>query len=130
MDSTITVSRSRDIATGAVGPTKTKTSRVIQMSDQVAKMLEKSYNVGDTGFVFPDYFDPNPALDTLCFNAQVPQITFHDLRHTFATTCLENGMSPKWVSSTLGHAKLTTTYDIYWQHFQEKVDLESLYESN
>jgi integrase len=128
INSTIDVVRSRDISSGEIGPTKTRQVRQIQMSDAVAKSLEISYNIGDEGYVFPDYFDPNCRLATLASLANVPGITFHDLRHTFATTCLENGMSPKWVSSTLGHAKLTTTFDLYWQNFREKVDMESIYE--
>lgn len=124
----IVISRSRDISTGAVGPTKTKQSRRIQMSTKVEKIFEMRYNVGDTGFVFPEYFDPTPRLRHLCDLVGLPVITFHDLRHTFATTCLEKGLSPKWVSATLGHAKLSTTLDIYWQQFREKVDMESLYE--
>lgn len=124
----ILISRSRDISTGATGPTKTKQTRRIQMSTKVEKIFEMRYNVGDTGFVFDRYFDPTPRLKDLCELVNIPVITFHDLRHTFATTCLEKGLSPKWVSATLGHAKLSTTLDIYWQNFREKVDMENLYE--
>lgn len=129
INGTIDVVRSRDISSGETGPTKTRQVRVIQMADIVAKILEKSYTIGkEEDFVFPDYFDPNARLNELSLHANVPFITFHDLRHTFATTALEKGMSPKWVSSTLGHAKLTTTMDLYWQNFREKVDMESIYE--
>ena len=128
IDGYITVSRSLDIASGEIGPTKTKQARRIQMSDRVAKILEKSYNVGDEGLVFKRHFDPNPALAAIAREAEVPVITFHDLRHTFATTCLEKGLSPKWVSDMLGHAKLSTTLDIYWQCFKNKQNLEDLYE--
>lgn len=124
----ISVSRSLDISSGEIGPTKNNQARRIQMSDRVAKTLEKSYNVGDEGFVFKNYFDPNGRLANVAAKTGVPVLTFHDLRHTFATTCLERKMSPKWVSSMLGHAKLTTTLDIYWQCFDKKQDMESLYE--
>lgn len=39
--------------------------------------------------------------------------TIHDLRHTFATRCMENGIALKTVQMWLGHAKIDTTADIY-----------------
>lgn len=125
---TITVNKSLDTETRELGPTKTKQERVIQMSGPVAKILEKSYTPGKEEARCFRTFNPNKRLLRICKLAGVPEISFHDLRHTFATTCLEKGMSPKWVSATLGHAKLTTTLDVYWQHFKEKVDLENLYD--
>jgi integrase len=40
-------------------------------------------------------------------------ITIHDLRHTFATRCLESGVSMKTVQKWLGHSKYDTTANIY-----------------
>lgn len=39
--------------------------------------------------------------------------SLHDLRHTFATRCLEKGVSMKAVQKWLGHSKYSTTADIY-----------------
>lgn len=39
--------------------------------------------------------------------------TFHDLRHTFATTAIANGADVKSVSSILGHSSTQITLDIY-----------------
>ena len=35
--------------------------------------------------------------------AGLPHIRFHDLRHTFATLALQNGVDVKTLSSMLGH---------------------------
>ena len=42
-----------------------------------------------------------------------PDARFHDLRHTFACSALENGISPKTVSEMLGHASVAFTLDVY-----------------
>ncbi|OLO27078.1 integrase [Alkalihalophilus pseudofirmus] len=43
----------------------------------------------------------------------VPDIRFHDLRHTHATIMLQLGEHPKVVSERLGHSKTNVTLDIY-----------------
>ncbi|MBR2370624.1 MAG: tyrosine-type recombinase/integrase, partial [Clostridia bacterium] len=40
-------------------------------------------------------------------------IRFHDLRHTFATMALENGMDIKTLSAMIGHISSETTLNIY-----------------
>ena len=37
----------------------------------------------------------------------------HDLRHTFATRCLENGISLNTIRKWLGHSNVSTTANIY-----------------
>ena len=39
--------------------------------------------------------------------------SFHTLRHTFATRCIEEGMQPKTLQHILGHATLAITMDLY-----------------
>lgn len=43
----------------------------------------------------------------------IPQIRFHDLRHTHATLLLKEGIHPKIVSERLGHSQIGITLDLY-----------------
>ncbi len=46
-------------------------------------------------------------------DSDLQRIRLHDLRHTFATLALKNGMHPKVVSDRLGHASVGITLDLY-----------------
>jgi integrase len=43
----------------------------------------------------------------------LPEIRFHDLRHTCATLLLTRNVNPKIVSEMLGHATIAITLDTY-----------------
>lgn len=45
--------------------------------------------------------------------ANLPCFTFHTLRHTFATRCVERGFDLKSLSEILGHANVSTTLQRY-----------------
>lgn len=45
--------------------------------------------------------------------ADVPEIRFHDLRHTHATLLLSNGVHVKVISERLGHSNIKVTLDNY-----------------
>lgn len=53
------------------------------------------------------------AFEHLAQKAGVPQIRFHDLRHSHASQLLKQGVQLKVVSERLGHARSSTTMDIY-----------------
>lgn len=43
----------------------------------------------------------------------LPHVRFHDIRHTFATRAIEQGIDVATVSGILGHADTTTTTHYY-----------------
>lgn len=48
-----------------------------------------------------------------------PELTFHALRHTYASLCVAAGIGADKLSCRLGHAKITTTLDIYTHLFPD-----------
>jgi integrase len=56
------------------------------------------------------------SFKPLLEQADLPEIRFHDLRHTCATLLLGSGVHPKFVQELLGHATIAMTLDTY-SHF-------------
>ena len=48
-------------------------------------------------------------LQRVLKRAGLPRIRFHDLRHTFATMALQNGVDVRTLQEVLGHDHLNTT---------------------
>ena len=53
------------------------------------------------------------AFKILLKKAGMPDIRFHDLRHTAATLLLQQGVNPKVVQERLGHSDVTLTLNTY-----------------
>jgi integrase len=43
----------------------------------------------------------------------LPQVRFHDLRHSHATQLLASGVHPKIAQERLGHSSISITLDLY-----------------
>jgi len=85
--------------------------RVIQ--DGERDFFCADYHPGDYVFTFADGRPPHPdtirqRFDRLAAAAGFSRITFHDLRHSYATGALKAGISPKVVSQRIGHANART----------------------
>ena len=109
-------------------PLKTKNAyRTLPLSADAIDVLKAQKNkVGSSEWVFPSPtggpMSPDSVLHMLhrvLKRAGLPRIRFHDLRHTFATMSLENGMDVKTLSSIIGHVSSQTTLDIYLHSTQE-----------
>lgn len=55
----------------------------------------------------------NKAFKRYLSSCGCRNVRFHDLRHTYATVMLKNGVNPLTVSKTLGHSSIKVTLDIY-----------------
>lgn len=120
-NNTIIVKRSYD------GPTKNGKSRIIPLHPTLKKMLKKRKrdNSKESSRVIR-VIDVDYHLKKVSMECLGKKVNFHMLRHTFATLALEAKKSPKMVQQTLGHSKLSTTLDLYWQQTQEYLDLDFL----
>ena len=103
-------------------PLKTKNSyRNVSIGpDAIEVLKEQKKKVGDSEYVFPSPnggpISPDSVLNMLhrvLERAGLPKIRFHDLRHTFATLALQNGVDIKTVSGMLGHFSAGFTLDTY-----------------
>lgn len=104
-----------------LGPPKSQTSkRVIPMSNKVYTLLKSLQTNATSEFVFTTKDKPcEPRLLTRQFHrllekAKLKGIHFHQLRHTFATRCLEAKEKVHSVSKILGHYSVQLTSDIYY----------------
>ena len=106
-----------------IGQTKTETgSRTIHLPESVKELLAERKKHSLTEWIFPNPLKPelpvNPysaytKLKKILKEAELPDIRFHDLRHTFATHAAASGVDPKTLSEILGHTKASFTLDTY-----------------
>ena len=103
-------------------PLKTKNAyRTLPLAeDTVSVLREQRKKVGNSPWVFPSPsggpISPDSVLHMLhrvLKRAGLPKVRFHDLRHTFATLALQNGVDVKTVSGMLGHFSAGFTLDTY-----------------
>lgn len=109
--------------------------RMIPLGKVIKKMLLNwRSQVPDSRFVFENNGHPiEPRLLTYHFKKitkeiGIPDIHFHQLRHTFATRCLEAQENIAVISAILGHNSVKTTLDIYTDAltFQKRTMIEKM----
>lgn len=110
------------------GPTKNGKTRFVPMSKELELAMTGARNllmrpIGEQIF---EAMNPNPRLHRVLREAGLPEMRFHDLRHSFATMALESGVSPRVVSDWLGHSSVSTTLNIYWNLSKNDVSLDFL----
>ena len=105
------------------GPTKSRSSRrTIDLSPDIVQALLR-HPAGDDptrdyvfrsrtgGPIDPSNLDTSFRRDLAA--AGLPEVRFHDLRHTHASLLIAAGVHPKAIQARLGHASIQTTLNIY-----------------
>lgn len=110
-----------------VSKTKNKRQRFVpitkglmdDLKTYIATMPEKMRNNPEQYVFINQRGKPLEPKRLLCHfkellkEAGLQDIKFHNLRHTFATRCLECGIDMKIVSKVLGHSTIQITADLY-----------------
>ena len=102
---------------------KTKSSiRTVIIPTDIIKILAEYKKRINSRWIFPSPvkedtpYHPSAirkVLDRTLKRAECKHVRFHDLRHTFATNALANGMDIKTLSAIIGHISAETTLNIY-----------------
>ncbi len=98
---------------------KSRTSRrVIPIPRFLMKLLRESRS-DDNHYVLSDseiIIEPRTLqrrFKSILKKADLPSVSYHSLRHAFATNCLQAGFDVKTLSEILGHASVETTLNRY-----------------
>ncbi len=105
------------------GETKTgKGKRSFYLPSSTAKVLSERKKTAYNEWIFNNPLKPelpvNPnaayrKMKAMLKKAGLPDMRFHDLRHTFATHALTSGVDAKTLSGILGHENASFTLDTY-----------------
>ena len=108
---------------GTISRPKTKTSiRTISVPQEAIDLLKQEHaKHPNNPNMFPspltgELYHPDSIVNLhkkILKDAGLDYVRFHDLRHTFATTALQNGVDIKTVSSMLGHSSAGFTLNTY-----------------
>ena len=123
---TLKICRSIHSAPGGaleVGNPKTeKGTRTILLPRSTLHVLKERRKTALTEWIFPSLLEPEkPTAPSAAYHrlkvilkaAGLPDIRFHDLRHTFATHAMRSGVNAKTLSGILGHTNASFTLDTY-----------------
>lgn len=99
-------------------PKSLSSIRKIPLPDHMISLL-KEYFVPDQFYFLTGSTKPTEPRNVqrrfknILKECGLSQVTFHSLRHSFATICIENGIDSKALSEILGHSSVKITLDIY-----------------
>lgn len=128
-------------------PKSENSRRTVPLPDKAVELLRaRKVSQGKHRLTYGEYWQPLSGLSHLVFTTRygtpidgnnlraemrrilagmkeegtdITWASFHTLRHTFATRCIEEGMNPKTLQHILGHATLAITMDLYCDVMEE-----------
>lgn len=113
--------------------TKSRRTRVVPFPKQLLPIFKELKTQSKSGYVIENAKGEQMSVrsyqrsfETLIDKLGVSKLSFHALRHTFATRALESGMDVKTLSEILGHKSATVTLNRYahsmMEHKQSAMD--------
>ena len=119
---------------GSLELTRPKTENSVRLvsipQTAVELLIQEHAKHPDSPYLFPspltgEMYHPDSMVNLhkkILKDAGLEHLRFHDLRHTFATTALQNGVDVKTVSSMLGHFDAGFTLRTYTHATRQKQD--------
>ena len=119
---------------GSLELTRPKTENSVRLvsipQTAVELLIQEHAKHPDSPYLFPspltgEMYHPDSVVNLhkkILKDAGLEHLRFHDLRHTFATTALQNGVDVKTVSSMLGHFDAGFTLRTYTHATRQKQD--------
>ncbi len=117
-----------------VGNPKTeKGTRTILLPPSTLHVLKERRKTALTEWIFPSLLElekptaPSAAyhrLKVILKDAGLPDIRFHDLRHTFATHAMRSGVDAKTLSGILGHTNAQGKREVHTVYAKTKEECE------
>ena len=119
---------------GSLELTRPKTENSVRLvsipQTAVDLLIQEHSKHPDSPYMFPspltgEMYHPDSVVNLhkkILMDAGLEHLRFHDLRHTFATTALQNGVDVKTVSSMLGHFDAGFTLRTYTHATRQKQD--------
>lgn len=106
-------------------PKSITSKRTIPFSENVNQLLSKQKQKSNGDFVLGGNKPAEPRLISnwlkkICQSFHFANIRFHQLRHSFATRCLEKGVNIATISALLGHHSTKMTLDVYVNSFMSE----------
>ncbi len=115
---------------------KTKNSiRLVSVPQEAIDLLITEHNKhSDSPYLFPSpitggMYHPDSVVNIhkkILKNAGLPHLKFHEIRHTFATATLQNGVDVKTVSAMLGHYDAGFTLRTYTHATRQAQDAAAI----
>jgi integrase len=108
---------SKGVWTKPSSHTKQKRTHIVRLSRQARDLLDAMHATKARGasYLFPSRFYSNgeasvrPAWEKARELAGLPDVRFHDLRHSFASFLVSDGVSLPMIGKLLGHTQAQTT---------------------
>jgi integrase len=95
--------------------TKSGKGRTVPMTQRVAEELKRLCEDSDSQYVFANpetgkaITDVKHSFTSAVSDAELKDLTFHDLRHTFGTRLAASGADVVKIKELMGHSSITTT---------------------
>ena len=106
--------------------TKSRRTRVIPFPKQLLPIFRELKSISKSGYVIENAKGEQMSVrsyqrsfELLVKRIGINNLSFHTLRHTFATRALESGMDVKTLSEILGHKSATVTLNLYAHSMME-----------